>query len=109
MPLFPSLPPSPRSVVSAEEGERRAREEGVLYVECSAKTGHNVHALFRALATTLPGSTGTSAGGAGGGGEGGRGGRAAESNLVDFRVPNVHPGGEARDAPAQGGCCGAVA
>lgn len=41
--------------VSVEEGESKAQEEGVMFVETSAKAGYNVKALFRRLATALPG------------------------------------------------------
>lgn len=32
--------------VSMEQGERRAKELGVLFIESSAKTGHNVKQVF---------------------------------------------------------------
>ena len=35
--------------VSTEDGERRAREEGALFIETSAKAGYNVKALFRCV------------------------------------------------------------
>ncbi|XP_057301631.1 ras-related protein Rab-6A-like [Hydractinia symbiolongicarpus] len=41
--------------VSMEQGERRAKELGVLFIESSAKTGHNVKQLFRRVAAALPG------------------------------------------------------
>lgn len=41
--------------VSAEEGEKRARDWGVMFIETSAKAGFNVKALFRKLALALPG------------------------------------------------------
>jgi len=41
--------------VSMEQGERRAKELGVLFIESSAKTGHNVKQLFRRVAASLPG------------------------------------------------------
>mmetsp|Transcript_11451 Transcript_11451/g.25525 ORF Transcript_11451/g.25525 Transcript_11451/m.25525 type:complete len:231 (+) Transcript_11451:142-834(+) len=43
--------------VSTEEGEERARKDGLMFMECSAKAGYNVKSLFRKLATALPGST----------------------------------------------------
>ena len=42
--------------VSTEEGEERARKDGLMFMECSAKAGYNVKSLFRKLATALPGS-----------------------------------------------------
>jgi len=41
--------------VTTEEGERKSRELGVLFIETSAKTGHNVKQLFRRVAAALPG------------------------------------------------------
>lgn len=71
--------------ISTEEGEARAKKEGLLFMECSAKAGYNVKGLFRKLATSLPGSVdrntpnGTSAGKAGQAGPG-------NSNLVDIKL-----------------------
>lgn len=52
---------SDRRQVSMEEGEEKARTEGVMFVETSAKAGYNVKALFRRLATALPGMEAESA------------------------------------------------
>lgn len=41
--------------VSTDEGAALAKELGVLFIETSAKCGYNVSALFRKVATTLPG------------------------------------------------------
>lgn len=41
--------------VSLEEGEQKAREHGILFIETSAKAGYNIKALFRKLASALPG------------------------------------------------------
>lgn len=41
--------------VSTQEGEEQAEKESVLFIETSAKEGYNVKALFRKLATALPG------------------------------------------------------
>ncbi|XP_077389899.1 RAB6B, member RAS oncogene family a isoform X2 [Festucalex cinctus] len=41
--------------ISIEEGEKRAKELSVMFVETSAKTGHNVKQLFRRVASALPG------------------------------------------------------
>eukprot|EP00929_Paragymnodinium_shiwhaense_P038576 TRINITY_DN20369_c0_g1_i2.p1 TRINITY_DN20369_c0_g1~~TRINITY_DN20369_c0_g1_i2.p1 ORF type:complete len:179 (-),score=37.95 TRINITY_DN20369_c0_g1_i2:219-755(-) len=41
--------------VSTEEGEEKAKESNVMFIETSAKMGHNVKALFRQLAQALPG------------------------------------------------------
>ncbi len=41
--------------VSSEEGERKAKEFQVMFIETSAKAGFNVKALFKKLAMALPG------------------------------------------------------
>lgn len=42
--------------ISTEEGEEKAKKNGLLFMECSAKAGYNIKSLFRKLATSLPGS-----------------------------------------------------
>lgn len=42
-------------VVTVEEGEAKAKELGVLFMETSAKAGYNVKALFKKVAAELPG------------------------------------------------------
>jgi Ras-related protein Rab-6A len=46
---------SDRRQVAIEEGSDKANEENVLFIETSAKEGYNIKALFRKLATVLPG------------------------------------------------------
>jgi small GTP-binding protein len=46
---------SDKRQVSTEEGEAKAKELDVLFIETSAKTGANVKALFRKIAAALPG------------------------------------------------------
>lgn len=41
--------------VSLVEGEKTAKDAGVMFIETSAKAGFNVKALFRKLALALPG------------------------------------------------------
>ena len=41
--------------VSTEEGEKKASEMGVMFIETSAKAGYNVKQLFRRVAAALPG------------------------------------------------------
>lgn len=41
--------------VSMEEGERKAKDLNVMFIETSAKTGYNVKQLFRRVAAALPG------------------------------------------------------
>ncbi|SAM06746.1 hypothetical protein [Absidia glauca] len=40
--------------VSIEEGEKRAKQLNMLFIETSARAGHNVKALFRKIGHTLP-------------------------------------------------------
>nr|CAB3265381.1 ras-related protein Rab-6A-like [Phallusia mammillata] len=46
---------SDKRQVSIEEGERKAKELNVMFIETSAKTGYNVKQLFRRVAAALPG------------------------------------------------------
>ncbi len=57
---------SDKRQVSTEEGERKAKELNVMFIETSAKAGYNVKQLFRRVAAALPGmeSSEASAGGA---------------------------------------------
>eukprot|EP01135_Chromosphaera_perkinsii_P002568 Nk52_evm84s224 gene=Nk52_evmTU84s224 len=41
--------------VSIEEGEQKAKELNVMFIETSAKAGYNVKSLFRRVAAALPG------------------------------------------------------
>ena len=41
--------------VSTEDGEKKANEFNVMFIETSAKAGHNVKPLFRKIAQALPG------------------------------------------------------
>ncbi|KAG2224822.1 hypothetical protein INT45_008004 [Circinella minor] len=41
--------------VTLEEGEKKAKEYNVMFIETSAKAGHNVKTLFRRIAQALPG------------------------------------------------------
>ncbi|POW02642.1 hypothetical protein PSHT_12021 [Puccinia striiformis] len=43
------------SQVSTEEAERKSRELEVMFIEASAKAGHNVKSLFKKIAQALPG------------------------------------------------------
>jgi Ras-related protein Rab-6A len=45
-----------KRVVSLEEGEEKAKREGVLFIETSAKASYNIKGLFRKLARALPGT-----------------------------------------------------
>ena len=41
--------------VTTEEGEKKAKELDVMFIETSAKSGYNVKQLFRRVASALPG------------------------------------------------------
>jgi len=41
--------------VSVEEGEAKAKEYDIMFIETSAKAGFNIKALFRKVASALPG------------------------------------------------------
>lgn len=45
--------------VSTEDGENKAKELNVMFIETSAKAGHNVKQLFRKVAAALPGMENT--------------------------------------------------
>merc|ERR1712079_654562 len=45
--------------VSTDEGERKAKELNVMFIETSAKAGYNVKQLFRRVAAALPGMEST--------------------------------------------------
>ncbi|EEY68812.1 Rab6 family GTPase, putative [Phytophthora infestans T30-4] len=63
---------SDRRQVSIEEGSDKAKEENVMFIETSAKAGYNIKALFRKLATVLPGMENTMISG--------------DSNLIDIKL-----------------------
>jgi len=41
--------------VTTEEGEKKAKEFKIMFIETSAKAGHNVKTLFKRIAQALPG------------------------------------------------------
>jgi len=45
--------------ITTEEGEKKAKEFKVMFIETSAKAGHNVKTLFKRIAQALPGMEGT--------------------------------------------------
>lgn len=80
-----------RRQVTQEEGDAKARECGVLFMETSAKAGFNIKALFRKIATSLPGMESL-----------GQGPHAAREDLIDV---TLHPpGGAAAAVPAASSC-----
>ncbi|CAO3684706.1 unnamed protein product [Rhizopus stolonifer] len=49
---------SDKREVTTEDGEKRAKELNVMFIETSAKAGHNVKTLFKKIAQSLPGVDG---------------------------------------------------
>jgi len=47
--------------VTTAQGEEEAKKNNLMFVETSAKLGHNVKTLFRRIAQALPGMEGTDA------------------------------------------------
>mmetsp|Transcript_19939 Transcript_19939/g.29140 ORF Transcript_19939/g.29140 Transcript_19939/m.29140 type:complete len:247 (-) Transcript_19939:161-901(-) len=72
---------SDKRQVLTEEGEEKAKSGGLLFMECSAKSGNNVKSLFRKLATSLPGSIDPTSVM-----NGSRSPSSAGSNFVDIKV-----------------------
>jgi Ras-related protein Rab-5C len=85
--------------VSTKEGKDYADEEGLLFFETSAKSGHNVNEVFTAIANAIPeaslkGARGT----AGGATQAAIGGSAQENTRV-----NLNAGADA--GPKEGCAC----
>lgn len=66
--------------VSVEEGEARAKEHDIMFIETSAKAGFNIKALFRKVASALPGMENTQLAKTPGDG----GVATVQSNLLSF-------------------------
>lgn len=47
--------------VTTQQGEEEAKKNNLMFVETSAKLGHNVKNLFKRIAQALPGMEGTDA------------------------------------------------
>lgn len=50
--------------VTTQQGEEEAKKNNLMFVETSAKLGHNVKTLFKRIAQALPGMEGSEAAGA---------------------------------------------
>lgn len=81
---------SDRRQVSVEEGEDKSNKENIMFIETSAKAGFNIKALFRKLATALPGMESTQT--------------QAASNLIDIKL--TAPKKEADKATENANQCG---
>lgn len=76
--------------VSIEEGDAKARELNVIFIETSAKAGFNIKALFRKIAAALPGleSLGT----------------GKQEDLVDINLTSNTGNGNGANASAASSC-----
>ncbi|CAA2983474.1 Ras-related RABH1e [Olea europaea subsp. europaea] len=74
--------------VSIEEGDRKARESGIMFIETSAKAGFNIKPLFRKIAAALPGMGTLSS--------------AKQEDMVDV---NLKPSTVTSQTEQQGGGC----
>ncbi|KAM3266042.1 ras-related protein RABH1b isoform X1 [Capsicum annuum] len=75
--------------VSIEEGEAKARELNVMFIETSAKAGFNIKPLFRKIAAALPGMETLSS--------------AKQEDMVDVNLKSSNTG--ASQSQAQSGGC----
>ncbi|GAT30994.1 secretion related GTPase C [Aspergillus luchuensis] len=58
---FKYVPPTDlndKREVTTAQGEEEAKKNGLMFIETSAKVGHNVKQLFRRIAQALPGMEG---------------------------------------------------
>lgn len=72
--------------VTTEQGEEEAKKNNLMFVETSAKVGHNVQPLFKRIARSLPGMEGTEAA------------QQAASQMIDVKTNN-------NQAQAEGCAC----
>ena len=89
-----------RRQVSAEEGQAKAKDYGVMFIETSAKAGFNVKALFRKLALALADMDGGGDGAASVGG-------AAAAEQVKLKSTVKLDSQNAGATPDAGGPCSA--
>ncbi|VAH30060.1 unnamed protein product [Triticum turgidum subsp. durum] len=75
--------------VSIEEGEGKAKDLGVMFIETSAKAGFNIKALFRKIAAALPGMETLSS--------------AKQEDMVDVNLKSSNANSSQSQAQA-GGC-----
>ncbi|KAL9429850.1 hypothetical protein AB3S75_025273 [Citrus x aurantiifolia] len=75
--------------VSIEEGEAKARELNVMFIETSAKAGFNIKALFRKIAAALPGMETLSS--------------TKQEDLVDVNLKSSNTN-TSQSQPQSGGC-----
>lgn len=68
--------------VTTQQGEDEAKKFNLMFVETSAKLGHNVKTLFKRIALALPGMEGTEAA------------QQATSQMIDVKTSNPQPQNE---------------
>lgn len=61
--------------VTTQQGEDEAKRNNLMFVETSAKLGHNVKTLFKRIAQALPGMEGTDAA------------AQASNQMIDVKTP----------------------
>ena len=81
---------SDKRQVSVEEGEAKATEQNIMFIETSAKAGYNIKALFRKLASVLPGMN--------------DGATQISGESTAVSLTPAEPAAE--EKAAGGGCCG---
>jgi Ras-related protein Rab-6A len=70
--------------VTEQQGEEEARKNNLMFIETSAKVGHNVKLLFKRIAQALPGMESES------GADGGRG-TSELLEVLKSTIANKHP------------------
>ncbi|XP_029185750.2 ras-related protein Rab-6A isoform X1 [Acropora muricata] len=78
---------SDKRQVTTEEGQRKANELNVMFIETSAKAGYNVKQLFRKVAAALPGMESTSE-------------KTNKDDLIEVKLKEPQP----EPQPQSGGC-----
>ncbi|KAI9728580.1 MAG: Ras- protein Rab-6B [Cirrosporium novae-zelandiae] len=63
--------------VTTEEGQKEADQNGLMFIETSAKLGHNVKLLFKRIAKALPGMEGEAS--------------KAENQMIDVNINPTQP------------------
>lgn len=79
---------SDKRQITTEEGERKAKELNVMFIETSAKAGYNVKQLFRRVAAALPGMESTTE-------------RSNKEDLIEVKLKDTPTAPE----PQNGGWC----
>jgi Ras-related protein Rab-6A len=67
--------------VTTQQGEEEAKKNNLMFVETSAKLGHNVKTLFKRIAQALPGMEGSEA-------AAGAAAGAQASQMIDVKTSN---------------------